>query len=169
MRGGVLIYDSGNLNNQLFLHNTMLNGPGTHQISGVTASFNIFADPDGFNASNSNHPPIFIENIFAAATSTIPAQAQNPADNNVGGVDMAQVFSNTSATPADFAYTNLLAAPNPATTNCVAGGGCGATFGSTPHYRLSGIPEIPILYNLTSDSFPDGNGNLNVTIKARSY
>jgi hypothetical protein len=155
-----------NIGSNLVLNNTFPSASGNCHLTGVTAMYNIFAD--GQVTTSNTVPAIFMENIFADLT--LPAQA-DPNNGNIDSVDMATVFVDIAATPLDKAYSELLAAPNPATINCMGGGGtgCGATMGANPHYVLSGIPEIPILYHLTADNFPDGGGNINVTVKAKSY
>ena len=150
----------------LFFNNTVVSAGATCTVTAVTAMYNIFAD-DQVVTSSAN-PAIFKENIFADAAPPIQAPAS---DGNVAGVNMNDVFVNLSATPFEKAWYDQKAAPNPATTNCLGGGGtgCGMTLGPNPHYVLSSIPEMPILYHLTSDGFPDTNGDINVTVKAKSY
>ena len=163
--GSIAVDDQVNIGTQLFFNNTVI---GSNEVRGVTAMFNIFANFDV--TTSATVPAIFKENIFADATPPIQAPAS---DGNVAGVDMHLVFEDfqNAAVGLEKEYFHLEPAPNPATTNCLdlGGTGCGASLGPNPHYLLGGIPEMPILYHLTSDGGPDANGDINVTVKAKSY
>lgn len=123
---------------------------------------NIFIETS-INLSNN----VFAENNIFRGNLPTGALAMN---NNIPNIDMNTVFLNFTSATSNFSETNFVElepAPNPATMNC--DGGCGATLGMNPRYRLSGVPELPILYELISPSEPDSLGQLHVQIRAKSF
>lgn len=147
----------------------------TFMRSGSSATFGSFSFLNNIFCISVNpytsDPGIFENNLFNV--DPLPSFAPAIA-GNVGDIDMNDVFLNYIDLTGnidnyiDTNFTILEPAPNPATINC-AGIGCGATLGLQPSYRNSGIPEIPILYELTSDLMSDANGNINITVKAKAH
>ena len=164
IRGSILFNNpNGDINTVLAVNNTFMDGGSDNQhVHDVTAISNLFFERSiHTDASATAH---FVDNLFKQFA---PAEADT-ALGNVIGFDINDVLVPGVLPAPDADHTDLVvSATNPAIINC--NGGCGATFGVNPHYRLSGIPEIPLLYHLTSDRFPDGSGKINVTVKAKSY
>ena len=161
--GGSIYLDdntSSNSGNRFVVNNTFANFFGVARLDGVLAINNLFADEIATNVAN---PAIFQDNLFL---STVPSQATG--NGNTSSTSGLVFFDDGVNAPLDHDMTDLLPEPNPASDNCGTSG-CGATYGANPHYRLSGIPELPILYHLTADNAPSGSGLINVTVKAKAY
>ena len=58
--------------------------------------------------------------------------------------------------------------PDAAAAGTATDGGDPGPFGGPDPYRLSGIPEIPIIYGLDADQFGTTGGGLNVNIRVRA-
>jgi len=174
---------SGVILNNVFLANNILSGTvnlaGIHDLRFINNTFtdgvNLPIHDNGVYINNifcgdinNSSTATFQDNIFPG---TLPTAA--PAlQGNVGNINMNTVFATYVSTSGlltylDSNFTNL-AAGSPANTNCGTEN-CGVTNGLNPHYRNSGIPEMPILYELTSDNGPDISGNINISVKAKAY
>lgn len=164
LQGSVSMTDVGdNTGSRFVVNNTFSKGTSSldTEINGVVAMNNIFLHDI---ATNGTFPGIFQDNLF---TGDFPTQAIG--NGNVTGINPNLILQDDGVNaPVDHELTDLLPEPNPASENCGTAG-CGATYGVNPHYRLSGIPEVPLLYHLTADNTPDASGMLNVTVKAKAY
>lgn len=139
--------------NVIVLNNVLGNGSsssGVGSVSGVYARNNIFTSPGSYSNSTLEF------NIFRNSNPPLGT-------GNVGSVDMSTVFVDSSIdTDSDLQLINDPS--NPAVINC--DGGCGPSFGNFP-YVLSGIPNIPQVYQLSVSDQPDNNGNIQVSLNAR--
>lgn len=164
IQGSVSMLDvAGNTGSRFVVNNTFIQATASSnlEVNGVVAMNNLFF----YNvATNATFPGIFQDNLFTAG---FPTQATG--NGNVTGINPNLILQDDGVNaPIDHENTDFLPEPNPASENCGTAG-CGATYGVNPHYRLSGIPEVPLLYHLTADNMPDASGILNVTVKAKSY
>lgn len=106
-----------------------------------------------------------IKNNFFQTNQTLPVTATN----NQVNVNMADIYTVTGSYDARF----TLKAGSPAiaaglTVGSVVNPDCGA-FGGTNPYKLSGIPNIPAIYQLTVPvSIPSGSATMNITFSARN-
>lgn len=164
--------DDGN-SNILLLNNTFPRFNATPPNNGSSYRIDlrgIYARNNLFMSLVSNNYPgetTFEQNIFATA---FPSGVSS-SNGNVENIDLTQVYTvvedQNDDGLLDANFMNMVAGVNPATDNCDQG--CGASFGPNPIYRISGIPELPYIYELTSDNVSNESGNINITVKARSY
>jgi hypothetical protein len=94
---------------------------------------------------------------------------QNTSLTNIMGVDINSIYQAYSTNPNNLQEdARYQLAPNsPARGAGENGTDCGA-FGGDDPYVLSGIPDIPSIYQLTVPSQVPQNGTLNVQIKAKT-
>ncbi|MBL0310066.1 MAG: hypothetical protein IPP77_10420 [Bacteroidetes bacterium] len=98
----------------------------------------------------------------SVAFNNVCGQTQFPAGNgNLQNVTSINLFVSTGSSDGYY----FLKTGSPAIGAGYNGVDCGMTGGNLP-YRLSGIPEIPTIYDLTVPAI--GTGTLNVTISTRS-
>lgn len=108
-----------------------------------------------FNASVTPGTSQYSNNLFSGA----PVPATN---GNQLNVDMASVFVGGSG---DAQYQ--LAPGSPAIGAGVGGADCGMFAGAEP-YRLSGIPPVPSIFNLSAPTSTDPDTPLEITIGTRT-
>ncbi len=82
--------------------------------------------------------------------------------NRINYTSMSAVFTQTGSTDGKY----QLKAGSPAIGYAYGGGDCGPFGGASP-YVLSGMPNIPAIYELLVPGA--GGSNLNITIKAKSH
>ncbi len=123
---------------------------------------NIFLSNPGnsLNAQNS----FFNHNIFTSSEEDLPFLTGN---NNITGVDVTTIFV---AYPEQGEYSDdarwQLADGSPASGAGEGGTDCGIFGGDNP-YVLSGLPAIPLIYELTVPQTA-GQNSINVNVKART-
>jgi hypothetical protein len=148
---------------------------GAHQIinnvvEGSSSGYNII---DAYNASISNNilchtNGIIAENSGNTITNNLMASDGTDANGNLYNVSMANVFVDFSGT---LEYSTdgkwQLKAGSPAIGAGVAGVDCGM-FGGVTAYVLSGLPDLPHIYEAAIPGTASSGEGLPVTIKVKS-
>lgn len=133
-------------------------------ISNCYVANNIFANNNGTGVTFTN---CNIKNNLFQQNQTLPPSAAN----NQINVNMTNVY--VGGTTGSLDSRMVLKAGSPAiaagvTVGAVVTPDCGA-FGATDPYKLSGIPAIPSIYNITAPtSIPSGTNSMNVTFSTRN-
>lgn len=172
-------YNSGTFSNLIFSNNIFQYGLYLNNASGVFEG-NVYtsgspgAGYDGWSLSVSNF--IIRNNIFAggdvsvgsgntfqnnicySASTNYPSGSGNQYNVSMTGV----TFVNSGTSDSKY----KLKAGSPAIGAGIGGIDCGAFGGSTP-YLLSGLPNIPVIYQLSVPANSNGN-TLNVTLSTKS-
>jgi len=119
------------------------------------------------NQLYTNIPFIFSNNIVHL--SPINGQVAATIPSNLSLSDLSNIYVGYPNNPNNLALDarNQLAPNSPARGAGENGTDCGA-FGGDDPYVLSGIPDIPSIYQLTVPSQVPQNGTLNVQIKAKT-
>lgn len=106
-----------------------------------------------------------IKNNFFQVNQALPGTATN----NQVSVNMADIYAGTGSFDGRFVLKTSAAAIGAGlTVGSVVSPDCGA-FGGTDPYKLSGIPNIPTIYQLTVPvSIPSGSATMNITFSARN-
>lgn len=102
-------------------------------------------------------------NIF---TQVIPSDSTNYGVGNVWDVTWDNLFIGLAATNSTDGQWQL-SSGSPALGAGVGGADCGAYGGSDP-YRLSGIPAVPNIYELTVPSTGTVNGGIEINVKVKA-
>ncbi len=128
---------------------------------------------DAYNASISNNilchaNGIISENSGNTVTNNLLASDGTDANGNLHNISMANVFADYSGT-LDYSTDGKwqLKAGSPAIGAGVAGVDCGIFGGVTP-YVLSGLPDLPHIYEATIPGTTSSGEGLPVTIKVKS-
>ncbi|WKN45265.1 hypothetical protein [Tunicatimonas pelagia] len=151
----------GVLSNTVISNNTLTNG--LYRIRGATIQNNIFIT-GGFNDCDDNNVK---NNIFTTVEDAVFPEnsTANDAENNIFGAVQANLFiAPTPSLDRDF----QLADQSPARGIGIDGVDAGA-FGGTSPYKISGLPGIPAIYDLTTSGIGTPTDGMSVTIKARSH
>lgn len=148
---------------------------GAHQIinnvvEGSSGSYNLI---DAYNANISNNILCFADGVIAensgnTITNNLLASEGTDANGNLYNISMANVFVDYSGA---LEYSTdgrwQLKEGSPATGAGVAGVDCGIFGGVTP-YVLSGLPDLPHIYEAAIPGTASSGEGLSVTIKVKS-
>ncbi len=102
-------------------------------------------------------------NVF---TQTIPSDSTNYGVGNIWSANWDNLFLGLPATNSTDGQWQL-SSGSPALGAGVGGTDCGAFGGSDP-YRLSGIPAVPNIYELTVPSTGTINGGIEISVKVKA-
>jgi hypothetical protein len=149
--------------NNIVRNNSFFNSGGTMAFSNCYVANNIF----GYFGTTTFINCTVKNNLFTQTAGVQPVPGT--ATGNVFGVNMATVYVGTGSYDARLQIQPGSAADDAGVTvGAVVNPDCGA-FGGTDPYKLSGIPNVPSIYNLTApNSIPVGTNSMNVTISTRN-
>lgn len=127
---------------------------------------NIQSNYNTINGStNSSFNNVIMQNNVFSGRTYMTGSTETPIDsilNKVNITNMANVFTQVGSSDGKY----QLKTTSPAIGFAYGGGDCGPFGGPSP-YVLSGMPNIPAVYELNVP--PAGGSNLNITIKAKSH
>ncbi|MCK9280115.1 MAG: hypothetical protein M0P71_05805 [Melioribacteraceae bacterium] len=145
----------GETNNTLVSNNTIGRG----------ANGNYFVFHNNILFSPSAHYYVFIDCDVRNNIVCVSDPAFDPALGNLLDVNMDEVFISLTEGSQDARYH--LRAGSPAIGAGINGVDCGM-FGGDNSYQLSGLPAIPIIYEMIVPTIGTIDEGLNITIKART-
>ena len=153
-------WNNENLSNTVIENNTL--GGGISRINGATIQNNIFIN-GGFSDSDDNNVK---NNLFTTTEDAVITENStgNSLSNNIFSAVQANIFVVPDPS-IDNDYR--LASDSPAIGQGVNGEDLGAFGGVTP-YRLSGLPSIPAIYDLTTSGVGTPSEGMSVQIKVKA-
>ncbi len=155
-------------NNLIITNNTFTtDGNALVYIDGATIENNIFASGNFSDCDNN----VIRYNVFTRSREAAfdDRSESNTINNNLFGAVISQLF--VVASPAATGEIDNTFRPGPdsqATGAGVDGIDAGAFGGATP-YRLSGMPAIPSIFELSTTGVGNNETGMKVTIKAISH
>jgi len=160
--GSVSINPSPSSTNLIFRNNVA----PTISATGYYVANNIFTS----SSTSSFNTCVVRNNVFVANQSGVTVGPLSTNGNNLTGETLTDIIVNTGSSDGKF----QLAGGSPAINGGVDIGGtkpdCGA-FGGPDPYKLSGIPDIPTIYELSltnGNSVPAGTSTIDIDFSTRS-